>query len=143
MIQMPPQKPKAKRASDEGTGPGSSSSPAVGSTSTSRCATSVRSRTHCRWSAGSLATAASSTPSPSTRILVSRIMEDQGLGDPMEGLLHDGIESVLADIARPAKNLLKDYKALDAALDSAMRKQFVLPETDVRGLHQGGLRSPC
>lgn len=62
-------------------------------------------------------------------ILVSRIMEDQGLGDPMEGLLHDATESVLSDIARPAKNLLKDYKALDKALETAMRKQFVLPET--------------
>ena len=62
-------------------------------------------------------------------ILVSRIMEDQGLGDPMEGLLHDGVESVLADVARPAKNLLKDYKALDKALDGSLRKSFGLPET--------------
>lgn len=62
-------------------------------------------------------------------VLVSRIMEDGGLGDPMEGLLHDAVESVLSDVARPAKNLLKDYKALDRALDVAMRKQFVLPET--------------
>jgi uncharacterized protein len=61
-------------------------------------------------------------------ILVSRIMEDQGLGDPMEGLMHDGVESVLADVARPIKVLLKDYKALERALDSAMRKQFALPE---------------
>ena len=61
-------------------------------------------------------------------ILVSRIMEDSGLGDPMEGLLHDAVESVLSDIARPAKNLLKDYKSLDKALDVAMRKQFKLPD---------------
>lgn len=66
-------------------------------------------------------------------ILVSRIMEDQGLGDPMEGLLHDAVESVLSDIARPAKNLLKDYKALDKALDASMRKQFLLPETMTEG----------
>ena len=62
-------------------------------------------------------------------ILVSRIMEDTG-GDPMEGLLHDATESVLADIARPAKGLLKDYKVLEKALDVAMRKQFVLPEVE-------------
>ena len=61
-------------------------------------------------------------------VLVSRIMEDMGLGDPLEGLLHDGVESVLADVARPIKSLLKDYKALEAALDIAMRKQFALPE---------------
>ncbi len=66
-------------------------------------------------------------------VLVSRIMEDQGLGDPMEGLLHDAVESVLSDVARPAKILLKDYKALDRALDIAMRKQFVLPETMSEG----------
>jgi len=66
-------------------------------------------------------------------ILVSRIMEDQGLGDPMEGLLHDGVESVLADVARPAKNLLKDYKALDKALDASLRKNFKLPETMSEG----------
>ncbi len=61
-------------------------------------------------------------------VLVSRIMEDMGLGDPLEGLLHDGVESVLADVARPIKSLLKDYNALEAALDVAMRKQFALPE---------------
>jgi 5'-deoxynucleotidase YfbR-like HD superfamily hydrolase len=66
-------------------------------------------------------------------ILVSRIMEDQGLGDPMEGLLHDGVESVLADIARPAKNLLKDYKTLEKALDASLRVNFKLPETMSEG----------
>lgn len=60
-------------------------------------------------------------------VLVSRIMEDLGLGDPMEGLLHDGVESVLNDVPRPAKMLLKDYKALDVALDASMRKEFKLP----------------
>lgn len=60
-------------------------------------------------------------------VLVSRIMEELG-GDPMEGLLHDGVESVLADVARPAKLMLKDYKALDVALDASMRKSFSLPE---------------
>lgn len=66
-------------------------------------------------------------------VLVSRIMEDQGLGDPMEGLLHDGVESVLSDVVRPAKMLLKDYQALDATLDRDLRKAFVLPETPSDG----------
>jgi hypothetical protein len=66
-------------------------------------------------------------------VLVSRIMEDLGLGDPMEGLMHDAVESVLSDVARPAKNLLKDYKALDKALDATMRKQFLLPEVMTDG----------
>jgi len=66
-------------------------------------------------------------------ILVSRIMEDQRLGDPMEGLLHDGVEAYLADVAAPAKSVLKDYKALDAALDKAMRKEFLVAETKSDG----------
>ena len=69
-------------------------------------------------------------------VLVSRIMEDLGLGDPMEGLLHDGVESVLSDVARPAKQLLKDYKALDKALDVSLRKTFNLPEAMTEGCMQ-------
>jgi uncharacterized protein len=69
-------------------------------------------------------------------ILVSRIMEDHGLGDPMEGLLHDATESVLTDLPRPAKRLLKDYKTLENALDSSMRKTFVLPEKATEGCHR-------
>ncbi len=59
-------------------------------------------------------------------VLVSRIMEDQRLGDPLEGLLHDGVEAYLADIPAPAKAILKDYKALDKALDKTLRAQFKL-----------------
>jgi hypothetical protein len=66
-------------------------------------------------------------------VLVSRIMEDLGLGDPMEGLMHDAVESVLNDVPRPAKQMLKDYKALDKALDATMRKQFALPEVMTDG----------
>ena len=69
-------------------------------------------------------------------ILVSRIMEDMGLGDPMEGLLHDATESVLADMPRPAKILLKDYKVLEKALNASMRKTFVLPEIQTDGCHK-------
>lgn len=69
-------------------------------------------------------------------ILVSRIMEDHGLGDPMEGLMHDAVESVLADVPRPAKNRLPDYKALDKSLDASMRLQFKLPEQMTDGCKQ-------
>ena len=69
-------------------------------------------------------------------VLVSRIMEDLGLGDPMEGLLHDATESVLSDIARPAKNLLKDYKSLEKALDASMRKAFNIVEAATEGCHK-------
>lgn len=59
--------------------------------------------------------------------LVSRIMDVLKLGDPLEGLLHDGTESVLADIASPWKALLPDYKRIEHKLDAALRKQFELP----------------
>lgn len=60
-------------------------------------------------------------------ILVARIMHTLDLGDPFEGLMHDGTESVLADIAAPLKALLPDYKRLERALESVMREQFELP----------------
>ncbi len=66
-------------------------------------------------------------------VLVSRIMEDRRLGDPMEGLLHDGVEAYLADVASPAKAILSDYKKLDHALDKVMRREFKLPETKSPG----------
>lgn len=69
-------------------------------------------------------------------VLVSRIVEDLGLGDPMEGLMHDAVESVLADVVGPAKQLLEDYKLLDAALDSSMRKAFALPEAMTEGVRR-------
>ena len=61
-------------------------------------------------------------------VLVADIMEVLGFGNPMEGLLHDGTESVLADIAAPWKALMPDYKRIESELDRALRKQFELPE---------------
>jgi hypothetical protein len=59
--------------------------------------------------------------------LVSRIMDVLQMGDPLEGLLHDGAESVLADIASPWKVLLPDYKRMEHKMEVALRKQFELP----------------
>ena len=127
-ITMPPAKARAKKASDEGTGPWIElinggrfyfNKPVYDIGSVAHSLSHIcRFTGHCR----KFYSVAEHS------ILVSRIMEDMGLGDPMEGLLHDSVESVLADVARPIKSLLKDYKALEAALDVAMRKQFALPE---------------
>lgn len=62
-------------------------------------------------------------------VLVSRLVEDLQLGDPLEGLLHDGAEAYLADIAAPWKVLLPDYKKLEAKIDKPLRAVFGLPET--------------
>lgn len=61
-------------------------------------------------------------------LLVARIMDHLDLGDPVEGLLHDGTESAMADICSPVKALLSEYKALERQFDQALRKQFELPE---------------
>jgi hypothetical protein len=66
-------------------------------------------------------------------VLVSRIMEDLELGNPVEGLLHDAVEAYMADMSTPAKSVLKDYRALEGALDKAMRKQFNLPLEKTQG----------
>jgi hypothetical protein len=58
--------------------------------------------------------------------LVSEIMGLIG-GSPLEGLLHDATESVLADVSSPIKALLPDYKRLETYLDTAVRAQFNLP----------------
>ena len=60
-------------------------------------------------------------------ILVATIMEQLGLGDPFEGLMHDGHESYLMDLPKPWKAALPDYVALEHRLERSMRVQFGLP----------------
>lgn len=66
-------------------------------------------------------------------VLVGDIMAQFALGDPFEGLMHDGTESVLADVARPVKALLPDYVLIESRLDRALRAQFGLPEETTDG----------
>jgi uncharacterized protein len=61
--------------------------------------------------------------------LVAYLMADYVGGDPLEGLLHDGLEAYLSDVPSPFKHLLPDYKAIDVRLDTALRKAFALPLT--------------
>jgi hypothetical protein len=64
-------------------------------------------------------------------VLVSLLVEEMGgsVLEQMEGLLHDGTETVLADVASPVKAGLEDYKQLERRLDSKLRAQFFLPVT--------------
>lgn len=66
-------------------------------------------------------------------ILVMQLCEDLDLADPLEGLLHDGAEAFLSDIAAPWKALLPDYKVLEARIDVPLRKHFGLPDTITSG----------
>lgn len=60
-------------------------------------------------------------------VLVSEIMEALKIGDPIEGLQHDDVESVLNDVNGPAKFMLPDYKSLEADLERKHRRFFGLP----------------
>lgn len=62
-------------------------------------------------------------------LLVARITEDLGLGDPFEGLMHDAAEAYLSDIAAPWKAFLPDYKALETKIEGPLRQWAELPET--------------
>jgi hypothetical protein len=66
-------------------------------------------------------------------VIVSLLMQELSLGDPMEGLLHDAAEAYLVDMPRPWKNMLPDYSRLEAALEAKFRAQFHLPAEKSHG----------
>ncbi|MFI5397630.1 MAG: hypothetical protein ACHQ9S_18995 [Candidatus Binatia bacterium] len=61
-------------------------------------------------------------------VLVSMIMQDQKLGNPYEGLMHDAHEAYICDMASPWKRLLPDYREHEARIELAMRRWAVLPD---------------
>lgn len=67
-------------------------------------------------------------------VLVSLLMEELALGDPLEGLLHDAQESILTDVPSPWKSVLPDYRALEARLEVSMREHFGLGPTKSEGV---------
>jgi hypothetical protein len=66
-------------------------------------------------------------------VLVSLIMEDQDLGDPFEGLMHDAHEAYIGDMASPWKRLLPDYNLHEARIELAMRRWAELPDKISKG----------
>jgi len=66
-------------------------------------------------------------------VLVSLLMEELKLGDPLEGLLHDGTEAFLSDIPSPFKHRLPDWRAIEKRLDWQMREHFGLSPTKTAG----------
>lgn len=66
-------------------------------------------------------------------MLVATIMEQLGLGDPFEGLLHDAHEPYLSDMPKPWKMLMPDYVAFEHRLEHPMRVSMGLPETITTG----------
>lgn len=69
-------------------------------------------------------------------VLVSEIMETWRMGDPFEGLMHDGTEAFLSDIAGPWKRRLPDYKALEAEIEGKLKSHFGLPHEKTPGCEE-------
>ncbi len=69
-------------------------------------------------------------------VLVSEIMEFFAIGDPLEGLLHDGVEHVLQDIPSPYKHMeqLNGYRSVEQWLDFHLREQFSLPSQPTKDM---------
>lgn len=60
-------------------------------------------------------------------VLVASLMREVVGGDPFEGILHDGAESVLPDVSSPFKQLLPDLRKIEKRLDLSIREHFNLP----------------
>ncbi len=57
----------------------------------------------------------------------------------LEALLHDAAEAYCKDIPRPLKQLLPDYHAIEARVESAIRERFSLPPEKCAGVHRADL----
>jgi hypothetical protein len=59
-------------------------------------------------------------------VIVSLLMKELKLGDPMEGLLHDAHEAYLVDLPKPWKTEVGGWAALEHRLETEMRTNFSL-----------------
>ena len=60
-------------------------------------------------------------------VLVAQLVPPQF---KLEALLHDASEAYLGDIASPLKQLLPEYKAIEARVQGAIREHFFLPKEE-------------
>jgi 5'-deoxynucleotidase YfbR-like HD superfamily hydrolase len=68
-------------------------------------------------------------------VMVSILMEELKLGDPFEGLMHDGHESIIIDMLSPWKTRMPEYKKIEHTLETDLRNNFKLPAETTFGCH--------
>lgn len=69
-------------------------------------------------------------------VIVSLLMKELDLGDPMEGLLHDAHEAYVGDMVSPWKPVLPEWKRFEDHVELAMREHFYLPKSMTYGCKQ-------
>lgn len=60
-------------------------------------------------------------------VLVAQITMDFNLGDPFEALMHDAHEAYLCDLPKPWKDVLPEYRQLEARIAAPLRTWARLP----------------
>lgn len=60
-------------------------------------------------------------------LIVSKILPQDNQYLRLIGLLHDATEAYLGDVSSPLKQLLPDYKAIEAPVWDAIAERFLLP----------------
>lgn len=61
--------------------------------------------------------------------IVAMIMQENDLGNPYEGLMHDAHEAYCVDLPSPWKAELPEYKAFEKRFEYPLRKWAGLPDT--------------
>lgn len=76
-------------------------------------------------------------------LLVSGLMEQYGLGDPFEGLMHDAHEAYLPDVPSPWKPLMPEFCAIEHDLEAKMRINYGLPPVPTDGCKMADRIAMC
>lgn len=69
-------------------------------------------------------------------VIVSLLMKELKLGDPWEGLLHDGAEAYIPDMVSGWKNKCVGWRDFEASVERPLREHFMMPASKTFGCQQ-------